>query len=95
MSPDFTHYSYTDPAPVAALLKPWLNQTAQFRYDGKPFVSGFCGQGTDWTAVRSQVGMDLYVVPYYDASSAAVNDEGVDGLFSWWVLGPLPQALDR
>lgn len=83
ISPDFTHYSHTDPGPVATLLKPWLQQSAQFVYDGKPFVSGFWGQGTDWDAIRQQVGSDLYVVPYYWASTAAAGDQGVDGLFSW------------
>lgn len=68
---------------MANLLKPWLTQPAQFRYEDKPFVSSFWGQGTDWEAVRKAVGMELYVVPYYYASTAAAESKGVDGLFSW------------
>jgi len=83
VSPDFMHYSTSDPTSVAGLLKPWLNESAQFQYEGKPFVSSFMGQGVDWDSVRKQVGMDLYVIPYYPVSSAAVSDAGVDGLFSW------------
>jgi glucan endo-1,3-alpha-glucosidase len=52
-------------------------------YNDKAFVSSFWGQGTDWASVKSSVGKDLYVVPYYCASEAAADDTGVDGLFSW------------
>jgi len=82
ISPDFVHFSYTDPGPIITFLKPWLSQPAYFKYEGKPFVSSFWGQGLDWNAVRAEVG-SLYVVPYYVASSAAANDAAVDGLFSW------------
>ncbi|WVQ63891.1 uncharacterized protein L199_002047 [Kwoniella botswanensis] len=83
ISPDFVHYSYEDPGPVSELLKPWVTQGAYFRYDGKSFVSSFWGEGTDWVKVRENVGVDLYVCPYYYASQAAVDTPGLDGLFSW------------
>ena len=43
------------------------------------------GQGLDWDTVRTEVSMDLYVVPYYEASTDAAGDKGVNGLFSWSV----------
>ncbi|OCF56454.1 hypothetical protein L486_06398 [Kwoniella mangroviensis CBS 10435] len=83
ISPDFVHYSYEDPGPVSELLKLWVTQGAYFQFDGKPFVSSFWGEGTDWVKVRENVGVDLYVCPYYYASQAAVDTPGLDGLFSW------------
>ncbi|WVQ81263.1 hypothetical protein IAT38_003386 [Cryptococcus sp. DSM 104549] len=85
ISPDFVHFSYSDPAPVSAFLKPWVTEDAYFQYEGKPFVSSFWGEGTDWEAVTTSVGTDLYVVPFYYASQAAAETKGVNGLFSWEV----------
>nr|XP_018259199.1 uncharacterized protein I303_08127 [Kwoniella dejecticola CBS 10117]OBR81357.1 hypothetical protein I303_08127 [Kwoniella dejecticola CBS 10117] len=83
ISPDFVHYSYEDPGPVSELLKPWVTQLGYFQYEGKPFVSSFWGEGTDWVKVRENVGVELYVCPYDYASQAAVDTPGLDGLFSW------------
>ncbi|ODN95835.1 hypothetical protein L198_04453 [Cryptococcus wingfieldii CBS 7118] len=83
ISPDFVHYSTEDHEPVSDLLKSWITEDAYFRYNDKPFVSSFWGEGTDWEAVRTDVGQDLYVVPYYYASQSAAGTKGVDGLFSW------------
>ena len=80
------HYSTSDPEAVAALLKPWVNEPAQLRYNGKPFVSSFGGQGMDWVSVKNQVGTDLYLSPYHLPTSSPLNATGVDGLFSWSVI---------
>ncbi|ODN74466.1 hypothetical protein L202_06852 [Cryptococcus amylolentus CBS 6039] len=83
ISPDFVHYSTEDHEPVSDLLKSWITEDAYFRYNDKSFVSSFWGEGTDWEAVETDVGQDLYVVPYYYASQSAAGTKGVDGLFSW------------
>ncbi|WRT69078.1 uncharacterized protein IL334_006061 [Kwoniella shivajii] len=83
ISPDFVHYSYTDPGPVSELLKPYLSESAYFQYEGKPFVSSFWGEGIDWVQIGENVGVDLYVCPYYKSSQAAADTPGLDGLFSW------------
>ncbi|WVW79367.1 hypothetical protein I302_101335 [Kwoniella bestiolae CBS 10118] len=83
ISPDFVHYSYEDPGPVSELLKPWVTQASYFQFEGKLFVSSFWGEGTDWVKVRENVGVELYVCPYYYASQAAADTPGLDGLFSW------------
>ena len=83
ISADFVHFSTEDPKPLSAFLKPWFSKPAAYKVDGKPFVSTFLGQGTDWEAVAKTVGQELYVVPYYYASKKAADTEGISGLFSW------------
>ncbi|KAL7421003.1 hypothetical protein Q5752_003887 [Cryptotrichosporon argae] len=83
VSPDFTHYSASDPASVGALLAPVLSSSAQLTVDGKAFVSSFEGDGLDWAAVATATGQEIYAVPYYQDYAAYVDDDGISGLFSW------------
>lgn len=77
------HFSPDNPGQVASFIEPYLDLPAQFKYDNKPFVSTFQGEGTDWKKVGQDVGRDLYVVPYYYASQKAASDNSISGLFSW------------
>ncbi|WVR09784.1 hypothetical protein IAU60_006860 [Kwoniella sp. DSM 27419] len=97
ISPDFVHYDPDDSGPVSDLLRPWLSEPAYFRYDNRPFVSSFWGEGTDWIRVSESVGSRLYIVPYYYASQTAVDTPGLDGLFSWyaWPGQDSPDVVDQ
>ncbi|KAK4687685.1 glucan endo-1,3-alpha-glucosidase, partial [Tremellales sp. Uapishka_1] len=82
ISPDFVHYSTSDPSAIVDLLRPYLSSSAYFIYENKPFTSSFEGYGTDWSGIGTSLGKELYAVPYYEAASQA-SDAGVDGVFSW------------
>ncbi|WWC73088.1 uncharacterized protein I206_107053 [Kwoniella pini CBS 10737] len=84
ISPDFVHYSISDPQQVSDLLKSFISESAYFNYQGKPFVSSFWGEGIDWIKIEENLGKDLYICPYYYASQSAVETPGLDGLFSWY-----------
>ncbi|ODN73979.1 hypothetical protein L202_07473 [Cryptococcus amylolentus CBS 6039] len=80
---DFNWYTTANVTGVADMLKLFKDSSAQYRVDGKPFVSSFIGDGFDWSSVASQVGEELYAVPYFQATEDNVNNAGVSGLFSW------------
>lgn len=87
---DFNWYKPAEGAkPVADMLKKYIGSPAQYRVDGKPFVSTFIGQDINWAQVADAVGEKLYAVPHWpqDATGAILGgkpaDKGVSGLFSW------------
>lgn len=82
---DFNWYKVSDVSGVANMLKRYASYPAQFMVDGKPFVSTFIGDGFDWVAVAKQVGRELYAVPYWTPTQDNANNEGLSGLFSWYV----------
>jgi len=82
---DFNWYQVSDVSGVATMLKRYAGMPAQLLVDGKPFVSSFIGDGFDWTAVASQVGRELYAVPYWAPTQENANNAGLSGVFSWWV----------
>jgi len=65
------------------MLKRYVGHSAQFRVDGKPFVSTFIGDGFDWLGVARLVGEELYAVPYWAATAGNAQNAGLAGLFSW------------
>lgn len=80
---DFNWYTIEDVSGVAKMLKRYKDQSAQFRVDGKPFVSTFIGDGFDWSLVAKEVGEELYAVPCWQPSAENANNSGLSGLFSW------------
>ncbi|ODN93422.1 hypothetical protein L198_05287 [Cryptococcus wingfieldii CBS 7118] len=80
---DFNWYTLANVTGVADMLKRFKDSSAQYRVDGKPFVSSFIGDGFDWSSTASQVGEELYAVPFFQATEDNANDAGVSGLFSW------------
>lgn len=80
---DFNWYTIADISGVANMLKRYKDQSAQFRVDDKPFVSTFIGDGFDWSSVATEVGEELYAVPFWQPSADNANNAGLAGLFSW------------
>lgn len=80
---DFNWYTIADISGVANMLKRYKDQPAQFRVDDKPFVSTFIGDGFDWSSVATEVGEELYAVPFWQPSADNANNAGLAGLFSW------------
>lgn len=80
---DFNWYTVANVSGVAEMLKRYKDQSAQFRVDNKPFVSTFIGDGFDWSSVATEVGEELYAVPFWQPSADNVNNAGLSGLFSW------------
>jgi hypothetical protein len=80
---DFNWYTISNTSGVISMLQRYVNQPAQFKIDGKPFVSTFIGDGFDWGAVESGVGQELYSVPFWQPSSDNAANAGLSGLFSW------------
>jgi glucan endo-1,3-alpha-glucosidase len=83
ISLDFNWYQVGDTSGVATILKRYIDQPAQLRIDGKPFVSTFIGDGFDWQGVAGMVGEELYAMPYWAASADNAGNQGLAGLFSW------------
>ncbi|KAL1297531.1 hypothetical protein AAFC00_006103 [Neodothiora populina] len=74
-----------DPTMIISYINEYKDSAAQFKYNGKPFVSTFEGPGhaSNWDDIKTQTG--CFFVPDYSslgASAAAALPE-VDGLFSW------------
>lgn len=82
---DFNWYKLPNTGGVADMLKRYKDSPAQYRVDGKPFVSTFIGDGFDFVQVAQQVGEPIYAVPCWQPSAENVNNAGVSGLFSWYV----------
>lgn len=80
---DFNWYTIANVSGVANMLKRYKDQSAQFRVDNKPFVSTFIGDGFDWSSVATEVGEELYAVPFWQPSADNANNAGLAGLFSW------------
>ncbi|KAK8858755.1 hypothetical protein IAR55_002984 [Kwoniella newhampshirensis] len=80
---DFNWYKISQTAEVATMLKRYVDKPNQLKVDGKPFVSSFIGDGFDWSAAASQVGQELYAVPYFQPTADNANNAGLSGLFSW------------
>ncbi|KIR97025.1 mutanase [Cryptococcus deuterogattii 2001/935-1] len=80
---DFNWYTVANVSGVAEMLKRYKDQSAQFRVDNKPFVSTFIGDGFDWSSVATEVGEELYAVPFWQPSADNANNAGLSGLFSW------------
>lgn len=63
---------------------------AQFRYNGKPFVSTFEGVANegDWASIKQQT--NCFLVPSWtSAGPSGINKANIDGAFSWdaWPSG--------
>lgn len=80
---DFNWYTIANVSGVANMLKRYKDQSAQFRVDDKPFVSTFIGDGFDWSSVATEVGEELYAVPFWQPTADNANNAGLAGLFSW------------
>ncbi|WVO18102.1 hypothetical protein L204_105804 [Cryptococcus depauperatus] len=80
---DFNWYKLPDTGGVADMLKRYKDSPAQYRVDGKPFVSTFIGDSFNFVEVAQQVGEPIYAVPCWQPSAENVNNAGVSGLFSW------------
>jgi glucan endo-1,3-alpha-glucosidase len=75
--------SITDPTRISSIIKTYTSQSAQFKVDGKPFVSTFVGYGiVDWSSIESTSGVQLYLVPNWEASQIQ-GDTTISGAFSW------------
>lgn len=84
--PQFNWFSINDIQPVADLINKYVPHPSQFLLPGtnSAYVSTFAGDGFDWSAVRSQTGKDIYVVPNWQPSEDNAANSGVQGLFSWY-----------
>ena len=80
---DFNWWAVSDVSGVATMLSRYASLPAQLLVDGRPFVSSFIGDGFDWAAAASQVGRELYAVPYWAPTLENANNPGLSGLFSW------------
>ena len=80
---DFNWYTVGDTGGVASMMGRYVGKTAQFLVDGKPFVSSFIGDGFDWAGVASQIGREIYALPFWQPSAANAQNAGVAGSFSW------------
>lgn len=74
-----------DPSAIVIYIQRYADSVAQFKYNGKTFVSTFEGpsHASDWAAIKNQT--DAFFVPdfsSYGAASAATQPN-VDGLLSW------------
>ena len=79
----FDMTSITDPNRISTILKTYSSQSAQFKVDGKPFVSTFVGYGVvDWNSIQTSSGVSIYLVPNWQASQLQGNTQ-VSGGFSW------------
>ncbi|KAI8577354.1 hypothetical protein K450DRAFT_282605 [Umbelopsis ramanniana AG] len=79
----FDMTSITDPNRISSILKQYSGQSAQFKVDGKPFVSTFVGYGVvDWNSIQATSGVSIYLVPNWQASQLQGNTQ-VSGGFSW------------
>ncbi|CAM0139474.1 hypothetical protein VKS41_004715 [Umbelopsis sp. WA50703] len=79
----FDMTSITDPTRISSIIKTYTSQSAQFKVDGKPFVSTFVGYGiVDWSSIESTSGVQLYLVPNWEASQIQ-GDTTISGAFSW------------
>lgn len=80
---DFNWYQVGETSGVATMLSRYVNSPAQLLVDGKPYVSSFIGDGFDWAGVASQVGRELYAVPFWQPSASNAANSGLEGQFSW------------
>ncbi|KAF1351430.1 glycosyl hydrolase family 71 protein [Delphinella strobiligena] len=74
-----------DPLTVVTYINRYSNSSAQFKYNGKPFVSTFEGweHASDWASIKTQTG--AFFIPDYSSqgASGAAALPNVDGLLSW------------
>lgn len=74
-----------DPSLVIEYINTYKTSSAQFYYNGKPFVSTFEGpsHASDWTNIKSQT--NAFFIPDYSSlgAAAAASTVNVDGLLSW------------
>ncbi|WWC96275.1 hypothetical protein V866_003142 [Kwoniella sp. B9012] len=95
---DFNWYTVDNTTGVSDMMKRYNDLPAQFKVDGKPFVSSFIGDGFDWAAVGSGCGQEIYAVPFWAPTQENADNKGLSGLFSWtaWASkdnGPIDQPL--
>ncbi|THY82274.1 glycoside hydrolase [Aureobasidium pullulans] len=74
-----------DPLTVVEYIDRYKTSSAQFKYNGKPFVSTFEGpdRAADWENIKNQTG--CFFIPDYSSLGAfgAASLPSVDGLLSW------------
>lgn len=77
---DFNWYKSSDTTGVSTMLKKYINNPAQYKVEGKPFVSTFSGYEFDWKAAASAVGSELYAVPNWlqDGADGGGNIQGAN-----------------
>ncbi|OCF72760.1 hypothetical protein I204_05989 [Kwoniella mangroviensis CBS 8886] len=95
---DFNWYTVDNTTGVSEMMKRYNDLPAQFKVDGKPFVSSFIGDGFDWAAVGSGCGQEIYAVPFWAPTQENADNKGLSGLFSWtaWASkdnSPIDQPL--
>ncbi|WVQ65605.1 uncharacterized protein L199_003783 [Kwoniella botswanensis] len=95
---DFNWYTVDNTTGVSETMKRYNDLPAQFKVDGKPFVSSFIGDGFDWAAVGSGCGQEIYAVPFWAPTQENADNKGLSGLFSWtaWASkdnGPIDPPL--
>nr|XP_019045434.1 hypothetical protein I302_05824 [Kwoniella bestiolae CBS 10118]OCF24364.1 hypothetical protein I302_05824 [Kwoniella bestiolae CBS 10118] len=95
---DFNWYTVDNVTGVSDMMKRYNDLPAQFKVDGKPFVSSFIGDGFDWAAVSQGCGQEIYAVPFWAPTQENADNKGLSGLFSWtaWASkdnGPIDAPL--
>jgi hypothetical protein len=70
---------------VAKFIRDFADKPGQLKVDNKVFVSSFNGDDSDAhrlnpQAIRDAAGIDLFIVPNFDAGR---NADGIDGAFNW------------
>lgn len=78
---DFNWYNFTtDAEAVGQKVAKYAGKDAQLKIGEKVFVSSFAGSGLDTAAVRTAAGVDLYLMPNFNADQDLT---GVDGAMNW------------
>lgn len=79
----------TDPSQYAQYLKNYITRASYFKYNGKPLVSTFGGEGVSdaqWSSFKRTVG-DMLIVPgFYQATPSTTffsSRPNLDGVFNW------------
>jgi len=85
----FDHNYFQDPSTYAEYLKPFLQKTSYYRYNGKPLVSTFGGESVSneqWASLKQTVG-DIVLVPGFFQATPSDNffddKSSLDGVFNW------------
>jgi len=92
-------------ADIISIISQTANLPAQFKYNGKPFVSTFLGQSqtlgysdinTAWNAIKSSLsssGINIFFVPFWPLNPSNIFSTYpvLDGIFTW-AAWPSPNA---
>ncbi|KAB8215973.1 glycosyl hydrolase family 71-domain-containing protein [Aspergillus novoparasiticus] len=78
---DFNWWHFSQGNEIGAKVRAFADHPAQLKVDGKVFVSSFCGDGVDPSAIQNAAGCEIFFAPNFHPGHGDFNH--IQGALNW------------